>query len=92
LWFSVLGLEWRRIIFGVCFFHAIILERKKFGPLGWNIKVGVTMGGSDFVHFYKVDRMVAKKTIVAIVSRHYQQPYLPLSNKFLKTCGSTFFL
>ena len=50
------------------------------------------MGGSDFVHFYKVDRMVAKKTIVAIVSRHYQQPYLPLSNKFLKTCGSTFFL
>ncbi|CAL1541921.1 unnamed protein product [Lymnaea stagnalis] len=34
----VLGLDWRRIIFGICFFHAIILERKKFGPLGWNIK------------------------------------------------------
>ena len=36
--FSVLGLDWRKIIFGVCLFHGIILERKKFGPLGWNIK------------------------------------------------------
>ncbi|CAI2733353.1 unnamed protein product [Schistosoma spindalis] len=33
----VLRNDWRKLVFGICFFHSIILERKKFGPLGWNI-------------------------------------------------------
>lgn len=29
--------KWRAMVFGLCMFHGVILERRKFGPLGWNI-------------------------------------------------------
>lgn len=37
---------YRKLLFSLCFFHSVLLERKKFLQMGWNIIYG--FNDSDF--------------------------------------------
>jgi dynein heavy chain len=49
--------KYKKLLFALCFFHSVLLERKKFLMLGWNIMYG--FNDSDFevsVEFSRQER------------------------------------
>uniref|UniRef100_A0A336LHG4 CSON012522 protein n=1 Tax=Culicoides sonorensis TaxID=179676 RepID=A0A336LHG4_CULSO len=59
----ILDMNWKRMIFGICMFHGVILERRKFGPLGWNI----------LYEFNESDRECALQTLEMFCDREVRQ-------------------
>jgi len=57
--------HWRKLLFALCLFHAVIQERRKFGPLGFNIPYEFTDG----------DRNVCIQQTELLLDEYADTPY-----------------
>ena len=57
------------LLWGFCFFHAIVQDRRKFGPIGWNIPYAFT----------NEDLMVSRRQLKIFIEEYDLVPFKVLN-------------
>lgn len=78
--------EFKSILFALCYFHAVVAERRKFGPQGWNrpypFNTGdLTISVNVLYNYLEASSKVRESKVGCLVASNHQRPAVAFNHR-----------